>query len=515
MGFFIGASNNLSEIDMSYNVLSLLSNEYLNEITNLESANFSHNSLDAIHENAFAYNPKLMILDLSYNYIEALPKRTFVSNRFLEVLRLHNNPLKHFDCGWLMPVKNLHLIDAPFEHIEKMELNCAKCSMHAHPEDSNELRLRLDTNELRFFKTDLKSVNYLSAGRCQIGNLTEMLQLMSTAMTALDVSHNYLGRLDVDIFSRYTKLQFLLLSHTNLSELQPEVFDHLNRLEMLDVSFNTNLSLADFRSISKTLKNLHELSIAGLQMENTSEILKLLNPLTVSTLDLSKNFMGHLNISTFQPFINLKFLNLSHTNLSNFGFITFYNQDKIHTLDISYNNLENVEFTLTTKTFFDLTTLVLDGNNLKTELETIYPSNFPSLTYLGISKNHFTCPYLKMFINKGPFFKFLGSPWEQIPTINANDCISNENDFSPNNRRIPSLTSHTDSHSVVTCPSLNIPNIEIQIILYLLVFLCIINCGHFVMLAVKSDAILRMKQRLSKKTDDPEFEHSNTENTLA
>lgn len=174
MGDFIGSNRNLREIYISYNILSSLSRDSLSKTVDLTIMNFSHNFLYDIDVDAFWPHMQLTILDLSFNDIQTLHTYAFGNNTKLKVLRLEGNRMKKFDCGLLLPLKNLQLIDAPFDQIEKLELNCQKCAINFHPDSENEIRLQLAKNELRFSKTNLQYVRYFNAAGCKIQRITEI-----------------------------------------------------------------------------------------------------------------------------------------------------------------------------------------------------------------------------------------------------------------------------------------------------------------------------------------------------
>lgn len=84
---------------------------------------------------------------------------------------------------------------------------------------------------------------------------------------------------------------------------------------------------------------------------------------------------------------------LRSTNLSNINFGTFFRQKELKVLDISYNNLNKINFDVFLPYLKNLETLYIDGNNL-TEIEGLTNTLFPQLSALGISNNNFNCTYL-------------------------------------------------------------------------------------------------------------------------
>lgn len=159
--------------------------------------------------------------------------------------------------------------------------------------------------------------------------------------------------------------------------------------------------------------------ISGNNLQNTPKFILYLGP-SVETLDLSWNFVGKLTPFMFEKFNNLKHLVVKHTNLTDFGFNSFYHQRKLEVLDISFNRLHKVDFTVFLRNFKELTELNLEGNNL-TEVNTVTQAIFPKLRSLGISKNYFSCHYLAKFLVQWQHLQLINNPSNQT-NIDGVDC---------------------------------------------------------------------------------------------
>lgn len=147
---------------------------------------------------------------------------------------------------------------------------------------------------------------------------------------------------------------------------------------------------------------------------------------SVGSLDLSSNFVGQINTTTFERFNNLQYLNLSNSNLTNFDFKSFYHQRKLRVLDISYNRIKKINFTPFLSNFKDLHTLNLEGNSLS-ELDTMTRVNFPELSTLGISKNQFSCEYLAQFLANWQTLHLINNSSNKI-NVKGIDCYHEEYD---------------------------------------------------------------------------------------
>ncbi len=111
-------------------------------------------------------------------------------------------------------------------------------------------------------------------------------------------------------------------------------------------------------------------------------------------LDLSKNFLGPLNISIFSKLTKLEVLNLKGTNISNIQLGTFSHQHSLKVLNISDNQIGEIDL----HWFLSLDRLeelYLSGNELrKIENLSQIKKIFPDLKKISISNNDFDCSYL-------------------------------------------------------------------------------------------------------------------------
>ncbi|KOX71376.1 Leucine-rich repeat-containing protein 4B [Melipona quadrifasciata] len=91
-----GAPNNVQALDLSDNVISLLTSFELANIgfTKLKYLNLSKNAISEIELNAFDGLADLMVLDLSRNRLDDIPAEVLEKNKNLRILRLSKNNFK-------------------------------------------------------------------------------------------------------------------------------------------------------------------------------------------------------------------------------------------------------------------------------------------------------------------------------------------------------------------------------------------------------------------------------------
>lgn len=499
---------NLMEIDLSFNEIVTFPADLFENNVKLTAINLSHNSLASLNPHLFSKLSELKVLDFSVNAIQSLDKNIFRRNTKLEILRMDVNPLKRFDCNWFLSMENLRSLEVPLRFIDELDLSCDRCLVYFDWNNANEVIFRLPNveNDLRFGKADFKQLNYFNVNGNRFENISEILNLLGSTLRTLDLSGNHLGDLDSRAFQQFTNLEVLKLSDTNLATLldsaskTPKISSNfalslaqLTKLKSIDIS-NNNLQNLNFSSLSLTLRRLTSLKIANSQLRNIADLLALLSPFALESLDVSHNFVGQISAMTFRRFTNLQSLNLSHTNLSNFRFSTFYHQSKLQLLDISYNNLAKVDFTLFTRRFNNLSTLNLEGNNL-TNINSVNQLNFPKLVSLGISKNRFSCHYLIEFLNRWPSLEVIENPSDGTH-VDGIDCFENENES--DGHHLANIVAGMTNKEIINGVA-NDSITDLRAIKYLLILLCIMFSGYLI---VKSNVMSRIKRRLPMKNPE-------------
>lgn len=415
---FYKSFKNLQVLDISYYGAKQLTSAALN-LPYLEILNASHNNLINISEWIFLNLPNLKEIDFSYNQIAALYSTNFRRSLNLTVINVAHNKIATLESGTfrsLTQLRSLNLCDNLITIIDKNLFSEHKLDV-----------LQLDNNPIVYI--DCK---FLSMRNISLENVEK-----------IDIS--CLGdSVEIDLSGKD------------------------------EAVFGIPRSNSELRCPIEKLKNLTFLNISGNRMKNISNMLELLGP-SIKSLDVSLNFIGKLNSKTFKKFNNLQYLNLSHTNLSNFGFKTFYHQNKLKILDLSFNQLKKVNFTLFIRNFKNLTTLNLEGNDL-VEINTVTRANFPALSVLGISKNHFTCDYLATFVRQWESLHLFHNPSDETH-IDGVDC-------------------HHYEDEMVGETSVDQDSTDFRFIERILLVLCIVCCGY--MLTKKSKTMQEIKQNLMR-----------------
>lgn len=474
----------LQNLSAPFNQLTFIPSSLFVHAPDVASIDFSYNKISSVDKNAFSGLLKLNSLDLRHNLIKSFHEDTFFTgSEGMLSLDLTYNPLS-IDCNIFLLNTHSASVSISWENVRELDTTCTKVSFDITTIDEgsniqNIVISTLDgTKSFQIADESFKNIKYFNISGNELLNTVEVINLLGPAIETLDVSFNRIEVLSALTFSRFTNLKYLDLSSTEISSIGPDVSEFVqnNRkleslllldnpikqfhcaffsflmesaaatvtwdvVEELDVSClkgSLEIELQDdaihFRSLNSSiemhfakqdLQNLRSLDISGIGLQNTGNLIEFLGS-SIEKLNLSANFVGKLNATSFERFDNLQYLNLSQTNLTNFGFKTFYHQRKLKVLDISNNHLKMVNFTFFLRNFQQLTTLNLEGNDLK-EVNTVTRENFPNMSTLGVSKNQFSCDYLLSFLRQWHDIHLINNPLAQIH-IDGVDCAYEEHD---------------------------------------------------------------------------------------
>lgn len=342
------------------------------------------------------------ILDISSQSLNTIPAlkirhlRSFIaSHNWLNKL-----PTEMFD-------KNVHLAEIDFSYNKLSELHATS------------FKSVLNLSKLNFSHNQIFYVN--NEAFSQLGQLK-----------ILDLSFNKIGTIGHGIFEHNPKLEMVRLEMNSMYRFNESVLElavnsvtlsisceNVKELDLTSMSSSFKIELDGFEnvvnfSLSKgnsiscrrdDFRHMYYFNVSGNHLRHLHEFIKFLES-PLETIDLSENFLGFVDNSTFNRFEHVRFLNLSHTNLSFIAADAFSRLEKLKIIDLSRNLLMQIDFG--SMVFENLRTLHLEFNRLN-EINSVNPTNFPSLMTLDIVANNFSCQYLA----KWEYLNIFGQ-WENL-----------------------------------------------------------------------------------------------------
>lgn len=345
---FYKHTREIREIDFSNNQIEEINSIFFTHAVKLEKIRLSHNNISKISKNTFVDLNNLELIDLRNNKIMIVDFE-LPNNRHLKVLYVQNNLIKNVGCDFFLLVKNMTSIYITWANVEVIDTSCLANQFDIVSSSElegvfNELN---ETFKFHVSKFSLKNIRLLKIGQNQTKNVKEIIPSLGSFLEEMDLSGNYIGKLNYSSFKKFTTLNRLILSNTHLVDFDFEIFEYSggwpHNLNQLDISYNKHIILHNIAFIEN--KRITDINIAENQLNNAMELLKYIKPVSDLKLDLSGNYL-EWDEHIFSRFSHMRFLRLSNVNLPNFDVNVFHKYIiKFRgELDISNNNLEGYNF---------------------------------------------------------------------------------------------------------------------------------------------------------------------------
>ncbi|KAM4587941.1 lumican [Odontesthes bonariensis] len=178
-------------------------------------------------------------------------------------------------------------------------------------------------------------------------------------------------------------LRQLRLAHNNISSIREGAFKNLRNLTLLLLQGNRVQSIAE-----GDLKGLVSLNLLDLSGNLFSTVPRHLPP-SVQQLYLSNNSLSGLDEDSFDGFLNLKYLRLSHCGLQSPG-IRVFNYSSLVELDLSYNKLTTIPTVPTTLQYLYLEANEIQEFNVSSFCREVGPLSYSRMKILRLDGNKMT-----------------------------------------------------------------------------------------------------------------------------
>lgn len=338
---------------------------------------------------------------------------------------------------------NLKSIDLSFLELKNLQFTI-KCEQQTNEVEKYEICpletkiLNVSHNYLQHIEPNIfvamPNVTELDASFNLIVQIQNFQLLEAFYLEVLNVSDNRINSLTEDIFTKTKSLKLLDLRRNQLTKFNFNIFSppvqfvevHLDSHNITELDISCYQSSCHFKEFNTDdfFDKLQTLRASGNSHINLSKLLQQIGE-NLLCLDLSHIPLGQIDDNTLKRFTNLKILNMSHSNILNITPDAFTNQtNSLFSLDLSDNDL--MDLTAFSHNFTEFQVLYLTGNPLTT-LDQILSENFIKLDSLAISRNNFSCVYLRKFLknslSKWTNLNILSDRIEGEINIDGIDCV--------------------------------------------------------------------------------------------
>uniref|UniRef100_A0A667YQ21 Leucine rich repeat neuronal 3 n=1 Tax=Myripristis murdjan TaxID=586833 RepID=A0A667YQ21_9TELE len=273
---------NITEIDLSQNNISSVSDVCLGPLRQLLSLHMEENWVQELPDSCLPSLPNLQEFYINHNLISSISSRAFQGLGRLLRLHLNSNRLTSIDSQWFQPLPNLEILmigenpilelsDMNFKPLANLRsLVLARMNLTEIPD--NALVGLENLESISFFdnlfnrvpRAALKRVQNLKfldlnknpIERIQRGDFMDMIHLKELGINSMP------QLVSIDSFALSNLPELTKIEATNnpkLSYIHPKAFHKLPRLETL--MLNSNALSALHRSTVESLSNLREVSL--------------------------------------------------------------------------------------------------------------------------------------------------------------------------------------------------------------------------------------------------------------
>lgn len=284
---------NLLSLDLSFNKIESLSDNFVNSCKCLTNLNLSNNLLECLPE-CFSSSPNLTKISLSNNRLTSLP------TSFMNSLTLEN-------------------LNISYNKIEKLQ-----------PFRFNNLRyLNISNNQIAELPDCFDTSIFFTSLNASFNKLTDLPPSMKSChkIMELNCTHNLFNHIPSAVFS-FSNLKTLIFSGNTLTTV-PESLSALYYLTNFDLSNNNITTFPTF------IQNMHDLRTISFSHNRISSVTNVTFPSKVQSIDLSFNIIENLSINPLTSLANLaiQYNRLKKVpNLSDFPNLQFFS--------IAYNEIE-------------------------------------------------------------------------------------------------------------------------------------------------------------------------------
>ncbi|KAM3590692.1 uncharacterized protein V6R79_014465 [Siganus canaliculatus] len=321
--------SSLENLDLSYNFITELNCEDLQNLTGLTTLKLNHNRMSNLQGCVFQNLNNLKTLDLEQNDLFTVDSTFKVNLHKLESLNLHSNALVNLMQGSfskLSALTDLNLesndyfpvYDGAFEGLSNLQTLTLTLDAYRHGIFKGLTQLKYLTLHLTFNWEPKSSQENAEPPFSNLPNLWKL---------TINVYDDCVTTIRPNLLEGLASLEYLMTKKFLVKSLHPQMFKHTPRLKGLQISHSglTNLSLELFRPIP----NLKYLDLSNNNLKSLDFLAALPR---LRWLQLGDNMLSIINETVLESLPDLTYLNLTSNPLtcecSNAGFTQWVQSSK-------------------------------------------------------------------------------------------------------------------------------------------------------------------------------------------
>lgn len=369
-------------------------------LSELYAVNLTNVGLDMIHPDTFAENKKLRMLTLRGNDLHAMQKKMspfisyMIKSSSIEELDISNCNLRQ-----LLPTAFNKLPHVVYINLADNQLKTLPADVFDKVETIEELDL--SSNAIERLPSTIFNKTSLTILSLRYNEISSGLDFGTQNIQKLDLSYNKITNVDNFMFDSMPGLTTLILKGNSIRKVHQAAFHPLIDLTHIDLSFNdleqvsslmflTNMDLDVIRINDNP--RLKKLPLEGFECEKGT--------FSVYYFDASNCDLSEFGDATFSTMPELTTLNLAWNNVENLGKNIFTYCRKLIELDLSNNLLSQLDDMMFFRNLA-LRKLNLAGNPLQNLSAKIFLST-RELTQLDMSD----CDLRTIFAESRADFRF-------------------------------------------------------------------------------------------------------------
>lgn len=356
----LNSLKNLNILRLNKNLIYNISMDSISN-SNLVKLYLNNNKINRI-DGTFSGLVKMEEIDLSKNQIDSLPSNIFENLNQLRIVNLRDNKIKSLDQNVFKDQPKIEEIDLGSNQLRYLKLIFNFNDEHnsVYYSEKYDLRINLEHNSRLVYKIESNDTKVIDVVGCDDGEEEKVRKF-----------NQNLNGFNVILFTDGNFLNGKNISAKANFKIEPKTFIDSRHLTKIDLSGNSIKELP--KDFFFYLRNLNELYLNNNKLRDCKNF-----GTALEVIDLSRNNLNHVSVDLRRCY-GLKYLNLSHNQLTRVTSNLFCNKNYLQKLILNSNQIKYLEFN-SFKDLISLEILDLSGNII----EVLHEDVFRSLNKLRI-----------------------------------------------------------------------------------------------------------------------------------